>query len=140
MAAGMVLSQRPLGTFSGWAGGGGGTKFFEEGVYYDTGEGIILEIGLPDFGLYGFCTHAYILLLADGILTDTRQTPTAKTVKDMNCLFFIFLALPLGRVFTVSGRGTGDGGAKVREKEMMMMEEVDRRARGVGVSAQALAH
>ena len=74
-----------------------------------------------------------------GVLTETWQTPTAKTVKDMICLFFVYLALPLGRVFTVSGRGTGDGGAKVREKEMMM-EEVDGRARGVGVSAQALAH
>ena len=61
-------------------------------------------------------------------------------MKDKICLFFIYLVLPLGRVFTVSGRGTGDGGVKVREKEMMM-EEVDGRAAGVvGVSAQALAH
>ena len=68
-------------------------------------------------------------MLAEGILADTRQTPTAKTVKDKICLFFIFLSLPLGRVFTACGRGTGGGGAKVREMETMM-EEVVRRARG----------
>ena len=42
--------------------GGRRHKFFEEGVNYDTGEVIILETGVPAYGLYGFCTHAYILL------------------------------------------------------------------------------
>ena len=74
---------------------GDGAQFFEETVTEDTGEENILKNGLPAFSYDA------------GLGTDTWQTPTAKSVKDLLCLLFFFLWLPLGRVNAVCGRRTG---------------------------------